>query len=645
MSGYNTIFGDVVIQTANQTYLSLALTANTTLVWPLENQPSTNVVADLIDVTPSASGFVITLPDARQGSLGATCVFNNISGSYTYVVKDASGGTILTAAVGTTWLVYLTSNGSAAGSWRTFQYGAQAASINLAAIAGSGIKAINTSLNQSVPISAKSSNYTLVDGDRAKAFIWTGAVGVLTLPSAPAVGTDWFTYVRNSGTSDISVTPPSGLIDGAASKTYSVGGSSIIVTDGTNYYSIGYGLGTGAGSFDYTTINIAGTGDYTITGIQLNRISYSLTGLLTGNRNLIVPASVQQYWINNQTTGAFTVTVKTAAGTGIAVTQGQSAILYCDGTNVVAGQSTGATLPVPIASGGTGATTAPAALTNLGGTATGTAVFMAASASAARTTLGSGAVGDAIFVSATASIALTAMSGGTGTGTYSLLASTTTSIPLLVLGQIAGQAAINFTVGGNSKGYVGSVGNTNQLVTGSAANDFVVRSESAKVLFTANGGTSIQGYLNGATGQWNFYEPLSATTETAATSASSNFVGTISGAGAINTPTGTIYWYRNGNQMTLLAGADLANVSVGTTVSLSGLPVICRPARKVSVPCSYIAYNGTNSSGSAVITAGGSAVALRLMYNDGVDPSADMPLNSLGQTGIYQGWCITYPIS
>ena len=58
------------------------------------------------------------------------------------------------------------------------------------------------------------------------------------------------------------------------------------------------------------------------------------TGILTANRNVIVP----DYWegivfCNN--TGAFTTTFKTLAGTGVVVAQTKRAILLADGTNVV----------------------------------------------------------------------------------------------------------------------------------------------------------------------------------------------------------------------------------------------------------------------------------------------------------------------
>jgi hypothetical protein len=120
----------------------------------------------------------------------------------------------------------------------------------------------------------------------------------------------------------------------------------------------------------------------------LNRIVYKFTGALTGNRIVVVPSTVQQYWIDNATTGAYTLTVKTSAGTGVAITQGSRGIYYCDGSDVVTADTTTLSFPISVAQGGTGATTAGAALINLGGTAVGTAIFTAANPAAAWSALG-----------------------------------------------------------------------------------------------------------------------------------------------------------------------------------------------------------------------------------------------------------------
>lgn len=62
----------------------------------------------------------------------------------------------------------------------------------------------------------------------------------------------------------------------------------------------------------------------------------NVSGILTVNRNVIVPAVSKFYLVYNGTTGAYTVTVKTAAGTGVTVTQGKAQWVWCDGVNVLA---------------------------------------------------------------------------------------------------------------------------------------------------------------------------------------------------------------------------------------------------------------------------------------------------------------------
>lgn len=98
--------------------------------------------------------------------------------------------------------------------------------------------------------------------------------------------------------------------------------------------------------------SIAGTGSVTLTAVEAGNGIIELTGALTGNRSVIVPSSPTRPWIiRNATTGAFTVTVKTAVGTGVVVAQGQNAAVFCDGTNVWAGESWAAPLASPALTG------------------------------------------------------------------------------------------------------------------------------------------------------------------------------------------------------------------------------------------------------------------------------------------------------
>lgn len=81
--------------------------------------------------------------------------------------------------------------------------------------------------------------------------------------------------------------------------------------------------------------SVAGGVNVTLTAVEAGNGILIFTGALTASINVIVPATPSRPWIVfNNTSGAFTLTVKTAAGTGIAVTQGRREILYCDGTNV-----------------------------------------------------------------------------------------------------------------------------------------------------------------------------------------------------------------------------------------------------------------------------------------------------------------------
>jgi hypothetical protein len=84
-----------------------------------------------------------------------------------------------------------------------------------------------------------------------------------------------------------------------------------------------------------SNVSVAVTGaDVTLTAAQASCRYLTTTGVLTGNRNVIVPNNWEGIvYCNN--TGAFTTTFKTSGGSGIVVAQTKRAILYADGTNVV----------------------------------------------------------------------------------------------------------------------------------------------------------------------------------------------------------------------------------------------------------------------------------------------------------------------
>ena len=386
---YTQIFGGTTIYPSDVSYLALALTADITLEWPLESNVTNAPAARIIDVTPTGA-YSIFLPPADETGTGQTILFNNL-GPNTSTVKNSVGGTLLSIAQGEQWQIYLTANTTAAGTWRTFRYGASTAQAQASTLAGFGLTATGSTLSQSTPVTLFNSNFTAGGSDRAKMLVWTGGLGTLTLPTASSVGGDWFIAVRNGGSGNLVIDPQGAeTINGAASLTLTPGDSATAVTDGTGWYTLGLGQ-SAVFAFDYTSINLAGqSGNYTLSGAELNRIAYEFTGAIVGNVEIIVPKTTQQYWVTNDTTGgSFTLRVRTNTQTpGVLVARGSRAILYCNGNDVVDAETGGVAVPIAVVDGGTGSTTAGGALVNLGGTSVGIGVFTAVTQNDAWTTLG-----------------------------------------------------------------------------------------------------------------------------------------------------------------------------------------------------------------------------------------------------------------
>ena len=387
MTTYSYVFGGASIYPSEVSYESLTLTTDVQLSWPEETSASSDLAAKIIDISSDTAGLKILLPDATKAGTGETILFNNI-GTETIIVSDYDDVQVVSIANGELWQVYLTDNSTTAGSWRSLQYGASISQANASSLAGTGIVAVNTVLSQSVPVTTFNTDFVLGVTDRAKMYNWTGAGGVLTFPSAATVANNWFIYLKNSGSGAIVATPAgTNTIDGLSDLSFQPGESAIIVSDGSNLYTIGFGQQS-IFAFDYTSISVAGSGTYTLSGTELNRIAYNFTGLLTGNRTIIVPPTVQQYWITNSTTGSYTFTVKTAATAGVTITQGQRGIYYCNGTDFLIADTASIALPIDISQGGTGASTAGGALINLGGGSTGIDIFVASTQTNAWTALG-----------------------------------------------------------------------------------------------------------------------------------------------------------------------------------------------------------------------------------------------------------------
>lgn len=84
-----------------------------------------------------------------------------------------------------------------------------------------------------------------------------------------------------------------------------------------------------------TTLTKNVVGGITLSVAEAFNPIVSMVGTLTANVSVIVPVTSRLWLFLNNTTGAFTVTVKTTAGSGVIVAQGANRFLYANGVSVV----------------------------------------------------------------------------------------------------------------------------------------------------------------------------------------------------------------------------------------------------------------------------------------------------------------------
>jgi hypothetical protein len=342
---YNSPFTGNVIQPTDVSYSRITLTSDLQLTWPINGSVTNDAAARIMEVSTNSTANELWMPPANQASVGQDALIRNV-GSVTLLVKDFTGAnTIVSVAAGQAQYIYITANPTTAGTWGIIAYGIGSSGADAATLAGYGLLAIGQTLNQSQPVTNFASNYTALTTDRSSTYVWTGGAGTLTLSLASTLGDNWFMFVRNSGTGALTVTGTSGdLINGSASIALQPTDSCIIVCSGTQFYTVGLGKST---QFAFTQLSKAvTTGSYTLTSSEASNVIQKYTGALTGNVTIIVPSTVQVYYIVNATTGAYTVTISTGSGSSAILTAGTQATLVCDSVNlfnantILAGSST-----------------------------------------------------------------------------------------------------------------------------------------------------------------------------------------------------------------------------------------------------------------------------------------------------------------
>lgn len=344
MTSYTNVFGSDTIPPAGQGYRLITLTDHVALQWPA-NYEGPDYLADLNHVTASVTGWRITLPPANAESPGRDFIIRNV-GLYAFQVNDNKGVPVAVINPGEVKYFYIVDNSTDSGVWSVFTYGTGTSQADASLLKGYGLTITGSSLSTAHPVVITASDVFVAQGDRANVFVFTAGSNTLTLPGVLTVGDNFHLAVRNAGSGTITIKPSGAdVIDNVSTVTLAPGESVFIFCSGSTWFTVGYGRSV---QFQFTKLvkDITAGGSFTLTSGEAANKLLQFVGTPGSNVTVNVPAIVAVYYVQNSYSGAPTLTVKTASGTGVTLVNNDKVILFCDGVNIVAA--------TPVAGGGGG---------------------------------------------------------------------------------------------------------------------------------------------------------------------------------------------------------------------------------------------------------------------------------------------------
>ena len=281
----------------------------------------------------NASGIFVVGPTRVKGvSLTGTATAGQLT-IFDTLTAPVTTGTYARST--TTVTVTQTAHGLTTGQVIGIDFGAGTSGGTASELAGLGLLAISTTLNQSHPVQTFADAYTFTSSDRAQNKLWDGGAGTVNLPLASTLGDNWFTILKNNGTGTLTITATAPeTIDLQPTKTIQPDDAAFIMCDGTQYYTVGYGQSP---NFLFTAlIKPVTTGTVTLNTQEATSIIQEYVGSLTGDVLVVYPPVVALYIISNQTTdNGYNLEITTASvgGATVVIPAGQQASVISDGVN------------------------------------------------------------------------------------------------------------------------------------------------------------------------------------------------------------------------------------------------------------------------------------------------------------------------
>lgn len=362
------VFGQGAVQSAYPSYVFIDIrtppdgNGSTVLVWPNTyiDLPFTDSVTGIFHQVAAANIKVntagmnvntITMPDATQTSIGQTIIMVN-AGASAFNVLANDGITVIAIVpisdvnhANTVWFL-LTDNTTSNGTWTVVTFGAGTSSSSAIDLAGNGLTAIAGKLNTNVPVIVTGAVPTINTTFRAKLVSYTGGTNTLRLPlinPVASVPAGFYFSLTNQGSGTLTVvpgepiTPGSPRISGAEQLLVQIGQSLTFIPDGTNWQTLGFGLNQ-LPSETVNTITVSTIiGSRTLTELEASSIIQVFQGALPSNITIYFPSDVNNWFIYNNTTNNFSLTVQLSngagggTGTSFIVPQGSIQLFYSDG--------------------------------------------------------------------------------------------------------------------------------------------------------------------------------------------------------------------------------------------------------------------------------------------------------------------------
>lgn len=329
---YTDTFGSSTVPSTESSLGLFSLSVNQAFSWRYNSADVQYSISNVMEVIANAVGISLNLPPANQVSIGEATLIRN-TGANQFTVLDAAGGTLGTIAAGVAKLFYVKDNSNIAGTWSVLTFGTGTSSADAASLQGLGVLAIGASLNGNHPVVTTAAAYTVTPANRANLVQFTSGSVNCVLPTLAAVGNGFYFSVKNNGAGTVTFVPQG--VETIDQVTLVPGDSLMVVAGATGWVTVGYGRSV---NFNFTRLNknLTGLGpglDANISGAEAGNKIINFMGTPTGDVNVVFPGVSGVYYLSSALS-TYTVYVKTASGTSVPISHGDSTVVVCDGVNV-----------------------------------------------------------------------------------------------------------------------------------------------------------------------------------------------------------------------------------------------------------------------------------------------------------------------